>query len=294
VEEIVTGEAVVLDLPSARVPSRMLAHFVDLLVQAVVMFFVLIAAGIANAAGGDATSGAVAIAGFVLVVVGYPVLFETMTRGRTPGKMAVGLRVVSDDGGPVRFRHALVRSLAGAIECWSLAGVPAVIMSMFSTRGKRLGDVFAGTFVLRERTQPSPPVPWGPPLDAALSSWVRSLDMSALPGNLAAAAASYLARYWELRDPAREELAQRLASGIAARVSPRPPLALAPVAYLSIVVSERRARELARLAPAGWQPPPEAWRPAPPSGAGNPMPPPAEGHPAPPPTAGQGALPPPE
>ena len=48
----------------------------------------------------------------VLAIVGYPVIFETATRGRTLGKMALGLRVVSDDGGPERFRQALFRALA--------------------------------------------------------------------------------------------------------------------------------------------------------------------------------------
>ena len=61
------------------------------------------------------------------------------------------LHVVADDGGPERFRHAFVRGMAGFLECWLLLGVPALITSMLSARGKRLGDIFAGTFVLRER-----------------------------------------------------------------------------------------------------------------------------------------------
>lgn len=86
-----------------------------------------------------------------LVIMGYPIACEALSRGRSLGKLALGLRVVADDGGPVRFRQALVRGLAGAIECWILFGLPALITSMLSERGKRLGDIFAGTFVVRER-----------------------------------------------------------------------------------------------------------------------------------------------
>ena len=66
----------------------------------------------------------------VLVLVGYPLAFETATRGRTLGMMAMGLRVVSEDGGPERFRQALFRALAGVIEIWMLMGAPAVICSV--------------------------------------------------------------------------------------------------------------------------------------------------------------------
>ena len=81
----------------------------------------------------------------VLVFVGYPLVFETATRGRTIGKMVMGLRVVSDDGGPERFRQALFRALASLVEIWMLVGSPAVICSMLSPRAKRIGDIFAGT-----------------------------------------------------------------------------------------------------------------------------------------------------
>jgi uncharacterized RDD family membrane protein YckC len=153
VEEIVTGEAVVLDLPCARFPTRLLARLIDMIIQVVLLAVVLVLAYVAVAGGRLDTAGAAAvyITAIVLVIVGYPVIFETLSRGRTIGKMAIGLRVVADDGGPVRFRHALVRALAGAIECWALSGVPALITMMMSARGKRLGDIFAGTFVLRER-----------------------------------------------------------------------------------------------------------------------------------------------
>ena len=90
-----------------------------------------------------ATEGALSLTVIVLVIVGYPVIWETLTRGRSPGKFALGLRVVSDDGGPERFRQALVRGLAEVVEIWLLLGCPALICAVLSARGKRLGDLFA-------------------------------------------------------------------------------------------------------------------------------------------------------
>src|SRR5215472_4706120 len=197
----------------------------------------------------DAAAGAVFITAFVVVLVGYPVAFETLSRGHTLGKLALGLRVVADDGGPVRFRQALVRGLAGVIELWLLIGIPALITSMLSARGKRLGDIFAGTFVLRERAPRAPGMRYpGPmPVDPALAPWASSLDLSALPEPLAAAAASYLSRIGTMDARARDRLGWQLAASIAAHVSPPPPPGLPPVPYVATVLAERRNRELKRL-----------------------------------------------
>jgi len=263
-EQIVTGEAVVLDLPCARFPARILSRIIDMAVELVAFSIIAILVGAGESSGtlDSATGSALIIAGFVLVIVGYPVTFETLSRGRTLGKLALGLRVVADDGGPERFRHALVRALAGSVECWALIGVPALITSILSARGKRLGDIFAGTFVLRERAPRSAPpsylaVPAGSGMvmagvtliDPALRPWAASLDLSALPDALAESAASYLSRYWQLNSGPRDTLGRQLATDVAARVSPPPPPGLAPVAYLHTVLAERRNRAFARLMP---------------------------------------------
>ena len=91
------------------------------------------------------------IASFLLVLVGGPIAVETLSHGRSLGKLACGLRVVRDDGGPIRFRHALVRGAMGVVEILMTFGVIACIASLVSARGRRLGDVFAGTLVVRER-----------------------------------------------------------------------------------------------------------------------------------------------
>ena len=269
-EEIVTGEAVVLDLPFARFPTRLLARLIDLLVETVILVVIIIVmvVGALTKVLNDASEAAVFIAGFVLVLVGYPITCETLSRGRSPGKMALGLRVVADDGGPERFRQALVRALAGFVECWMLLGVPALVTAMLSARGKRLGDVFAGTFVVRERA-PKAAAPYSvlagtspaAHIHPALQAWAAALDLSAIPDQLAASAASYLGRFWQLNETARQQLGTQLASDVAARVAPPPPPGLSPADYLHAVITERRRRELARLQPSPAGPGPGYWVP---------------------------------
>jgi uncharacterized RDD family membrane protein YckC len=264
--EVVTGEAVVLEVPCARFPSRLLGLALDLLIQVVLLFILFVIVGLAVT--GDrvngATGGAIALTVSILVVVGYPVLWETLTRGGSPGKFVLGLRVVSDDGGPERFRQALVRGLAAVVEIWLLLGFPALISSLLSQRGKRLGDHFAGTFVVQQRL---PAAGGGAPLpvvSAELASWAAQLEMSGLTDQTAETARRYLARLPELTPAAQAELGERIAASVRTQVSPLPPPGTPAVAYLSAVLAERRNRERARLAAvpseavAAWRPPPGA------------------------------------
>jgi len=240
VDEVVSGEAVVIDLPCARFPSRMLAIFIDVLVQ-IALGLILVA--IVAASGGHlnaASVAAVSLVAVVFIIVGYPVIFETLSRGRSLGKLALGLRVVGDDGSPERFRQALVRGLAAVIEIWALSGAPALITSMLSAKGKRLGDLFAGTFVVQERLSARPrPAPQMPPM---LAAWAGTLELSALPDSVATTAWNYLSRYWELSPQARHDLGLRIAADVAARVSPPPPPGVPAPDFLSAVLAERRRR----------------------------------------------------
>ncbi|GAA3303089.1 hypothetical protein GCM10020295_50750 [Streptomyces cinereospinus] len=149
--ELVTGEAVALELRPARLPSRALAVLLDLVVAFAAYTIVTVFLVISTASLDEAAQVAVSIATFLLVLVGAPIAVETLSHGRSLGKMALGLRVVRDDGGPIRFRHALVRGAIGVIELLLTLGVIACIASLVSERGRRLGDVFAGTLVVRER-----------------------------------------------------------------------------------------------------------------------------------------------
>jgi uncharacterized RDD family membrane protein YckC len=292
VAEVVTGEAVVLDVPCARFPSRIAALLIDLLIQ-FVLLIALLTAAFMSAGHVDAAAGAgIALTCYVAIVVGYSAIFETLTRGKTPGKMAFGLRVISDDGGPVRFRQALVRAMMGAIEIWSLIGAPiGLITSLVSEKGKRLGDMFAGTYVIQERAPHRPDLP---PMFAVvpppLMGWAQAAEISRLTDQTAEAAGSYLRRFHELTDAARHDLGLRIATAMVAQVSPPPPPGTPPWAYLAAVLAIRRQRDKARLAsPRPWPAdgaagePPGPW---PAHGATGPPPGPWTAPAAPPPAAG--------
>lgn len=264
-EPIVTGDAVVLDVQIAQLPVRALAALLDLVVVGIgyVIGLMLWALTIDDFDG--ALSAAVLIVFTVVAIVGYPVVFEMATRGRSLGKMALGLRVVSDDGGPERFRQALFRALSGFIEIWTFAGGPAVICSMLNARGKRIGDVFAGTIVVSERAPKlSPPVPMPP----ALAWWAASLQLSGLGPEHAELARQFLSRANQLAPGIREQMAYRIYLDVVARVSPPPPPDAPPPLVLAAVLAERHRRELARLRPSAapapaWPPqPPAAWAPS--------------------------------
>lgn len=262
-EPVVTGDAVVLDVQIAQLPVRALSVLIDIVVV-IIGYVIGVALWAATLTQFDAAlSAAVLIIFTVLCLVGYPLVFETATRGRTLGKMALGLRVVSDDGGPERFRQALFRALAGFVEIWALTGGPAVICSLLSPRGKRIGDVFAGTVVISERTGRVSPPPLMPP---SLAWWASSLQLSGLAPEQAEIARQFLARAPQLNPRMRDEMAHRITAGVVARIAPPPPPGTPPQYILAAVLAERHRRELARRAPAAaasapaqphpaWQPP---------------------------------------
>jgi uncharacterized RDD family membrane protein YckC len=288
-EPVVTGDAVVLDIQIAQLPVRAVSAFIDISVMIIGYLIGVMLWAVTLYEFDDALSAATLIIFTVLALVGYPVVFEVATRGRSLGKMAMGLRVVSDDGGPERFRQALFRALASVIEIWLFAGGPAVICSLMSAKGKRLGDVFAGTMVISVRTpRPSPP----PPMPPALAWWAASLQLSGLGGEQADRARQFLSRATQLEPRLRDEMAYRICAEVVAQISPPPPPDAPPPLVLAAVLAERHRRELDRLrppvtpppghaapgyAPPGYPPPAPQWPPAapwpPPPPAAAPSPP---------------------
>jgi hypothetical protein len=141
-----------------------------------------------------------------------------------------------------------MRALAAVLEIWLTLGFLALVSSLLSAGGKRLGDIFAGTFVINERLpQQRGGAAQAPLLPPALAGWAASLELSALSDATAETARQYLGRYYDFTPAARAEHGQRIAAAVAAQVSPAPPAGITPPDYLCAVLAERRTRAQARL-----------------------------------------------
>jgi uncharacterized RDD family membrane protein YckC len=257
----VTGDAVVLDVQIAQLPVRALSAMIDCTVVFIAYIIGVLLWATTLTQFDTALSAAVLIVFTVLAMVGYPIAFETATRGRSLGKMALGLRVVSEDGGPERFRQAVFRALAGVIEIWALTGGPAVICSLLSPKGKRIGDLFAGTVVISERGPRLTPPPTMPP---QLAWWASSLQLSGLGADQAELARQFLSRASQLDTRVRDQMAYRITGEVVAQISPPPPPGAPPQLVLAAVLAERHRRELARLRPPPPVGPPPQWPAQPP------------------------------
>lgn len=259
VSQIITGDAVVLDLRPARVPTRMMATLIDLAICGL-LAYLLIQALTRVEWSSQSQAQIVYSALSIVIMFGYPITMETLTRGRTVGAYAVGLRVVRDDGGIISFRHVLLRWLAYwlvdfAVYTGFCAGLVAATLS---PNGKRIGDALAGTIVIRTRSPRSTrPVPVA---DVRLAQWASQLEMSRVTDEHIAAARYALQRRGLMRPKYREALIQGLAFQVSRLVAPLPPPGLPPEEYLTTILAEqrrrtaeRKARDLGVDVPAGWR-----------------------------------------
>ena len=245
-DDHVTGEAVALDLPPASLGSRIGSGLIDIIVTVGLLVVVILLFGIAVLQTDGALAHVALIGTMITVFLVIPTTIETLTRGRSLGKLACGLRTVRDDAGPISFQHAFVRSLVGFVEIYAFTGAPAFFSALLSAKGKRLGDHAAGTYVVRERVrlQLAPPALLPP----HLAAWARAADMAALPTGLALAVRQFLGRAATLDPAVRHELGSSLAADVAAYVAPPPPPGTQPHDFLAAVIAARRERDGARLA----------------------------------------------
>jgi uncharacterized RDD family membrane protein YckC len=211
---IATPEGVELRLALAGLGSRFMALLIDVLIQTIVLVALLVLA--AYALGGLAAT-IVQIVGTFAAVLVYPVLFEVYAGGRTPGKRAAGLRVVRDGGGPVGLGASLVRNVFRLLEGIPTFYVPAMISVLVTADNQRLGDLAAGTLVVREpRKAPAVPPPLVDP--GRYASW----DVTGIGTDELNAVRGFLARREQLHPSARRALAADLARQLRARVAGAP------------------------------------------------------------------------
>jgi uncharacterized RDD family membrane protein YckC len=238
---IVTPEAVVLEFETAGISSRALAKLIDLLILGLLLGIVLVIVGLFGAASGTTDGSAFGV--IVSVISGFLALFgywcglETWMRGRTVGKAALGLRVVTVEGGPIRFRHAFLRAVGGIVDFIIPPGGSAAIASALLTpRTQRLGDLAAGTMVLRDRravgvaaavTYTLPP--------GEFADYHLRLDTSAMREADYLVLRRFLLRSKELTPAAHAHLVNELDTHLQTRLRIRRPTHLHPEWFLQCV-----------------------------------------------------------
>lgn len=226
--EIATPEGVDLEVELAGLGSR----FVAALLDGVLKGLVIGALAILLYAIGSGVATAVFLVLAFAVWFGYDVLFEVLAAGRTPGKRACGLRVVRTGGQPVGFRTSAIRNLLRIVDGPLTGYVAGMVAILVSKQNQRLGDMAAGTLVVREPSPPRrsrraradvvpppPPAPWTKPLPDTGVEW----DVSAISQEEFAAVRQFLERRWAIDPAARQRLAWQLAEGLRPKVAGVPP-----------------------------------------------------------------------
>lgn len=244
-DEILTGEAVALDVQPLGVMPRAVGALLDMLVSIAIivgafyLFSVMASAGILS----EAMLRIATISTLAVVLVGLPTTVETLSGGRSLGKLAMGGRIVRADGGAIGFRHAFIRALLGVLEVYMLLGTLALIVAIFTPRAQRLGDLTAGTY--SERTRAKPVASFVVPMPPALTQWAGVADVARLPDRLGRRLAQFAASADRLPPYQRARFAHELAEEASPYVSPRPPVD--DETFLFGVVAARRAREYRAL-----------------------------------------------
>jgi uncharacterized RDD family membrane protein YckC len=250
---IVTPEAVVLDVETAGVASRVFAGMIDFAIQAGILWIGAMALAVVGAASSSSFNMGMVLL-FAGVIMGYPVLSETLMRGRTIGKRALGLRAVTIEGAPIRLRHALLRMMGGLVDRYlPPLGVTGTLFVLGTRRHQRVGDLLAGTIVIRDPDRTLlPPAVWFP-VPPGLEAFAATIDPTAMTDEQYTVIRSFLMRNRELSVDARYSLASDLAQRAAATVHHDGLGRVHPEAYLLCLISRYQRRNFPNYQPAAWQ-----------------------------------------
>ena len=231
---IVTPECVVLEFRTAGLATRSLAKLIDLLLMALMSVAVVLLALLGASTLGETAAVVVVSIGLFVTLLLVPAMVETRWNGVTPGKGALGLRVITVEGGPISFRHALVR---GLLQLGELPTGAAMLVALSTPRSQRLGDLAAGTFVISERAalHNTVPVAFFPP--PGLETYCASLDTSAVSSAQFLLVRNFLLRVADLDPQVRLALATRFADALRVTCSTQPPPSVTAEMFLICVAS---------------------------------------------------------
>src|SRR5688500_10777483 len=236
---IVTPEAVLLDFEVAGLASRLMSRLIDCLVLLGGFWALSIAINFIQISAGETAAIVVVVVGMAVLFFGYPIVAELRMQGRTFGRRALGLRVVTNEGGPIRARHAVVRSLFQLIDLPFGIGV---LVGVMTPRTQRCGDLAAGTFVIREPKLgkatsavvfPSPP---------GYVDYIDRLDVATVTTAQYELLRSFLLRVLEFDMVTRNRLAERLARPLAQQLRHTPPHYVGPEMFVVCVVAAYQRR----------------------------------------------------
>jgi len=229
-----TPEGISLEIALAGLGSRFIAQALDGLVKGgAVLGLSLIVAAFGGS--GVALQAIVAVGVFISFFV-YDIVFETFWSGRTIGKRATGLRVVSVDGGPVGFFSSAVRNLLRIVDVLPGPYGVASIVILGTKRNQRLGDLAAGTLVVRERSQ----TPDFGRSRVGFRSLPAGFDVTGLTDEHLTLARQYVARREDLDPDRRRQLAEQVAGTIRPLVGPTGDGLSAEALIESVVVAKDR------------------------------------------------------
>jgi uncharacterized RDD family membrane protein YckC len=242
-----TGEAVALDLHPTGFVLRAAGALIDAVATLVVALLAVSFVGIATASLGTepAVVAALVIVTVVVCLVGIPTTVETLTKGKSLGKLVVGGRIVRLDGGAIGLRQASIRALVGVIEFYTppLFGGTAALFGLLTARTQRMGDLLAGTYCQYERVTGRVMPLFGIPPE--LAAWGRIVDVARMPTQLSRRITQFLAQATQYSPDRRARLAADLAAEAAEFVAPIPPVT--PELFLAGITVVRREREAEAL-----------------------------------------------
>lgn len=192
--------------------SRLEAYAIDLILRVLgLVAVILIVQGLFSVGLADVSAVGMLLVLYFIVDWGYGALFEATWNGQTPGKRWLDLRVLSTDGRPVNVEQAVIRNLLRAADILPFLFITGAASMLSTRRFQRLGDLAAGTIVVRERTSAMPrPPKRSEPQVAELAA---RLPPSFLPSrDLRETLAEYVVRRHRFRPRRRNELAAILAT----------------------------------------------------------------------------------
>lgn len=247
---VITGEAIALLVQPASLFLRVVSAIIDaiaiilgMIITYEVLFLILSLSGESD----DFMyfSNEAQVAALVSIVTALwlflvPMTVETLSRGKSLGRFIVGTRIVRDDGGPITLRHAFVRTLIGLGELWATMGAGAIIAAWTNRRGKRIGDIFAGTYAVSETSGLTRrPLLLAP----ELAQWASEANVGELDGVTTVTARRFLQSATKMDPLHRQQATQTLATALLNQVYPPPPPGTDPERFIAAVLVLRRDAE---------------------------------------------------